>query len=79
MVGLLDENVIDTCEKCTKLADGKTAHESRFGVPCDGPVIPFGGNTQLQNRIFHESRLHQFRKKMLIGNMHGLYLTCGGR
>ena len=24
------------------LSDGKTHHETRFGVPLDGPVIPFG-------------------------------------
>ena len=24
------------------LSDGKTPYERRFGVPCNGPVVPFG-------------------------------------
>ena len=44
------------------LSDGKTPYERRFGIPFDGPVIPFGATVEY-HPIFCErpfSRLHQF-------------------
>ena len=48
------------------LSDGKTPFERRFGMPFDGPVIPF------------ISRLHQFGPKILPGIFLGYVLYAGG-
>ena len=29
------------------LSDGKSPHEKRFGMPCNGPVIPFGARSNI--------------------------------
>ena len=50
------------------LSDGKTLYERRFGIPLNGPVIPFGAMVEY-HLIFAEvlSRLHQFGPKVLPG------------
>ena len=55
------------------LSDGKTPHERRFGMPFDGPVIPFGAMVE-HHPISAEdlSRLHQFGPKFLPG----IFLGC---
>ena len=61
------------------LSDGKTPHERRFGIPFNGPVIPFGAMVD-----FHpisakdQSRLHQFGAKVLPGFFLGYALHVGG-
>ena len=50
------------------LSDGKTPYERRFGMPLDGPVIPFGAMVE-----YHpvsgkdQSGLHQFGSKVFPG------------
>ena len=49
------------------LFDGKTPYERRFGMPFNGPVIPFGA--LLENHptsANDQSRLHQFGSKSLV-------------
>ena len=50
------------------LSDGKTPNERRFGMPFDGPVIPFG----------LLSRVHQYGPKVLPGIFLGYVLCAGG-
>ena len=48
------------------LSDGKTPHERRFGMPFDGPVIPFGAMVEYHPiSAKNQSRLHQFGAKSL--------------
>ena len=50
------------------LSDGKTPYERRFGMPFNGPVIPF--RTMVEYHPFSakdQSRLHQFGSKVLPG------------
>ena len=50
------------------LSDGKTPYERRFGMPFDGPVIPFGA--MVENHPISakdQSGLHQFGPKVLSG------------
>ena len=48
------------------LSDGKTPHERRFGIPFDGPVIPFGGIVKYHTiSAKNISRRHQFGSKVL--------------
>ena len=60
------------------LSDGKTSYERRFGVPFNGPVIPFGTMVECR-RISAEdlSRLHQFGPKVLPGIFLGYALHAG--
>ena len=47
--------------------DGKTPYERRFGMPFNGPVIPFGA--LVENHFISandQSRLHQFWSKSLV-------------
>ena len=48
------------------LYDGKTPYERRFGMPFNGPVIPFGAIVERQPISAKDtSRLHQFGPKVL--------------
>ena len=50
------------------LSDGKTPYERRFGMPFDGPAIPFGAMVEYHpNSAKDQSRLHQFGAKVLPG------------
>ena len=57
------------------LSDGKTPYERRFGVPFNGPIIPFGAMVE-HHQISAEdpSRLHQFCPKVLPGTFLGYVL-----
>ena len=61
------------------LSDGKTPFERRFGMPFNGPVIPFGAMVE-----YHpispedQSRLHQLGPKVLPGIFLGCVLYVGG-
>ena len=56
------------------LSDGKTPYERRFGMPCNGPVIPFGPMVEYHPISAKDiSRSHQFGPKVLPG----LFLRCG--
>ena len=50
------------------LSDGKTPYQRRFGMPFNGPVIPFGAMVEY-NPISakDQSRLQQFGAKVLPG------------
>ena len=59
------------------LADGKTPYEWRFGEPYKGPVVPFGAMVEyhpISSR--HQSRVHQFGKKVLPGTFLGYGKTA---
>ena len=50
------------------LSDGKTPYERRFGIPFNGPVIPFGATVEYHPISAKDlSRLHQFGPKVLPG------------
>ena len=50
------------------LSDGKTPYESRFGMPFNGPVIPFGAMVEYHPISAKDiSRLHQFGPQVLPG------------
>ena len=50
------------------MSDGKTLYESRFGVPFNGPVIPFGALVEYHPISGKDlSRLHQFGPKVFPG------------
>ena len=50
------------------LSDGKTPFESRFGMPIDGPVIPFWAMVEYYPISAKDmSRLHQFGPQVLPG------------
>ena len=50
------------------LSDGKTPYEQRFGMPFDGPVIPFRASVEYHTISVKDlSRLHQFGAKVLPG------------
>ena len=58
------------------LFDGKTPYERRFGMPFDGPVIPFGAMVEHHHFSAKDrSRLHQFGPKVLPGTFLG-YVLC---
>ena len=60
------------------LSDGKSPHERRFGMPLNGPVIPFGA--MIENHPFSAkdlSNLHQFGPKVLPGKFLGFVLYAG--
>ena len=57
------------------LFDGKTPYERRFGVPFNGPMIPFGAKVEYHHISAKDlSRLHQFGKKVLPGKFLGYVL-----
>ena len=60
------------------LSDGKTPNERRFGMPFDGPVIPFGAMVEYHpTSAKDQSRLHQFGAKVLPGIFLGYALYAG--
>ena len=62
-----------------KPSDGKTPYERRFGVPCNGTVIPFGAMVDHHPiSAKDQSRLHQFGAKVLPGIFLGYALYAGG-
>ena len=61
------------------LSDGKTLWERRFGIPFNGPVIPFGAMVEYHPiSAKDQSRLHQFGAKVLPGIFLGYVLSAGG-
>ena len=60
------------------LSDGKTPYERRFGQPFKGPIIPFGSLVEYHPiTAKDQSRIHQFRKKVLPGLFLGYALYAG--
>ena len=50
------------------LSDGKTPYERRFGMPLNGPVMPFGAMVECHPTSAKDiSRLHKFGPKVLPG------------
>ena len=61
------------------MSNGKTAYERRFGIPFNGPVIPFGAMVEYHPTSDKDlSRLHQFGPKFLPGVFLGYALYAGG-
>ena len=61
------------------LSDGKTPYERRFGIPFNGPVIPFGAMFEYHPISAKDhARLHQFGAKVLPGKFLGYMLSAGG-
>ena len=61
------------------LSDGKTPYERRFGVPFNGPVIPFGAMVEYHPISAKDLlRLHQFGPKVLPGIFLAHALHAGG-
>ena len=55
-----------------KLSDGKTPCERRFGMPFNGPIIPFGAIVEYHTiSAKDQSGLHQFGAKVLPGTFLG--------
>ena len=62
-----------------KLSHRKTPYERRFGMPFNGPVIPFGAMVEYHPiSAKDQSRLHQFGAKVLPGTFLGYVLYAGG-
>ena len=60
-------------------SDGKTHNERRFGIPFNGPVIPFGEMVEYHLISAKDiSRLHQFGPKVLPSIFLGYALHAGG-
>ena len=60
------------------VSDGKTPFERRFGMPFNGPVIPFGATVEYHPISAENiSRLHQFGPKVLPGIFRGYVLHAG--
>ena len=60
------------------LSDGKTPYERRFGMPSDGPVIPFGAMVECHPiSAKDQSRLLKFGAKVLPGKILG-YVSYAG-
>ena len=60
-------------------SDGKTPCERRFGVPFNGPVIPFGAVVEYHPIPAKDlSRQHQFGPKVLPGKFLGYALNAAG-
>ena len=60
------------------VSDGKTPYERRFGMPINGPVIPFGAMVEYRPIYAKDqSRLHQFGPKVLPGLFLGFVLYAG--
>ena len=61
------------------LSDGKTPHERLSGQPFKGPIIPFGSLFEYHPiTAKDQSRIDQFRKKVLPGLFFGYALYAGG-
>ena len=61
------------------MSDGKTPIKRRFGQPIRGPIIPFGSLVKYHPiTAKDQSRIHQFRKKVLLGLFFGYALYAGG-
>ena len=61
------------------LSDWKTPYERRFGQPFKGPIIPNGSLVECHPiTAKHQSRIHQFGKKVLPGLFLGYALYAGG-
>ena len=61
------------------LFDGKTPYERRFGIPLNGPVIPFGAMVEYNPTSAKKlSRLHQFGTKVLPSRFLGYVLYASG-
>ena len=61
-----------------KLSDAKTPCERRFGIPFNGPIIPFGAMVEYRPiSAKDQSRLHQFGSKVLLGIFLGSALYVG--
>ena len=61
------------------LTDGKTPCDRRFRMPFNGPVIPFGAMVEYHPiTANHQSRIHQFGKKVLPGLFLRYALYAGG-
>ena len=57
---------------------GKTLYERRFGMPFNGPVIPFGAMVEYHPISAKDhSGLHQFGAKNLAKYIPRLYIVCG--
>ena len=84
--GLNEEWWADSMESCCYLrniqdllSDGKTPHERRFGMPFNGPVIPFGAMVEYHSISAKDIlRLHQFGPKVLPGVFLGYVLYAEG-
>ena len=60
-------------------SDGKSPYEERFGMPLNGPVIPFGAMVEYHTISGKDtSRLHQFGPKVLPHIFLGYVLDAGG-
>ena len=56
------------------LSDGKRPYERRFGMPFNGPLIPFGAMVEYHPVSAKDlSRLHQFGPKVLPSIFLGMY------
>ena len=72
-MSLLSANIQDL------LSDGKTPYERRFGMPFNGPVLPFGAVVEYHPMSAKDtSRLHQFGPKVLPGVFFGFVFYAGG-
>ena len=61
------------------LSDGNTPYQRRFGMPFNGPVIPFGAMVEYHNiSAKDQSRLHQLGAEVLPGIFLGCALYAGG-
>ena len=61
------------------LSDGKTPYERRFGMPFNGPAIPFGAMVEYHHIYAKDQpRLHQFGPKVLPGIFLGYALFAEG-
>ena len=56
------------------LSDGKTPYERRFGVPFDGPVIPFGA--MLEYTLFLLKTCHCINLVEKSGRVYSLDMRC---
>ena len=60
------------------LSDAKSPYERRFGIPFNGPVIPFGAMVEYHFiSAKHISRPHQFGSKNLVKYIPRLCIVCG--
>ena len=83
--GLDNEWWADSMECCCYLrhiqdllSDGKTPHERRFGIPFNGPVMPFGATVECHPISAKDtSRLHQFGANVLPGIFLGYAFNAG--
>ena len=53
------------------LSDGKTPYERRFGMPFNGPIIPFGSMVEYHPISAKDLSRHQFGPKVLPGIFFG--------